>query len=402
MAPTHDREKALDLALAQIDKNFGKGSVMRLGQEARQPLEVIPTGSIALDIALGIGGLPRGRVVEIYGPESSGKTTVALHRLLALREKHLAESTRRFRGAVLVPTELLRRDEIKASDLSEIIGVEAKVSRTTFLTGLKDGQFLRYQERLSGLFVVTPPMCVSPGELPNGIGQLEVALRPGDMADIVPTTRCVRKAVLSSTGCSPDLLTAVVDRLAAGQKVWLVGHSLGAALVPHLVEAKNIAGALLVAPPELSRGDLPTFIREFEREPVALPFPATVIASSDDPYASLEASERFAKGLGARFENVGAKGHLNAESKLGTWPEGWELLRRLRAQAPFVMDPRLAADAVQQEVAKVEQELGGRGRVLLRKSGTEPLIRVMVEGAERPLVEGLAEELASVVTEALA
>ena len=79
MAPTQDREKALDLALAQIDKNFGKGSVMRLGQEARQPIEVIPTGSIALDIALGIGGLPRGRVVEIYGPESSGKTTVALH-----------------------------------------------------------------------------------------------------------------------------------------------------------------------------------------------------------------------------------------------------------------------------------------------------------------------------------
>ncbi|MBD0020933.1 recombinase RecA [Gordonia pseudamarae] len=79
MAPTQDREKALDLALAQIDKNFGKGSVMRLGQEARQPIEVIPTGSIALDVALGIGGLPRGRVVEIYGPESSGKTTVALH-----------------------------------------------------------------------------------------------------------------------------------------------------------------------------------------------------------------------------------------------------------------------------------------------------------------------------------
>ncbi len=74
-----DREKALDLALAQIDKNFGKGSVMRLGEESRQPIEVIPTGSIALDVALGIGGLPRGRVVEIYGPESSGKTTVALH-----------------------------------------------------------------------------------------------------------------------------------------------------------------------------------------------------------------------------------------------------------------------------------------------------------------------------------
>ncbi|KNA93068.1 recombinase RecA [Gordonia sp. w5E2] len=78
-AAPQDREKALDLALAQIDKNFGKGSVMRLGEESRQPIEVIPTGSIALDVALGIGGLPRGRVVEIYGPESSGKTTVALH-----------------------------------------------------------------------------------------------------------------------------------------------------------------------------------------------------------------------------------------------------------------------------------------------------------------------------------
>ncbi|MDY6811018.1 recombinase RecA [Gordonia sp. LSe1-13] len=80
MAPApQDREKALDLALAQIDKNFGKGSVMRLGEETRQPIEVIPTGSISLDVALGIGGLPRGRIIEVYGPESSGKTTVALH-----------------------------------------------------------------------------------------------------------------------------------------------------------------------------------------------------------------------------------------------------------------------------------------------------------------------------------
>src|SRR5436309_9103742 len=74
-----DRDKALDTALAQIDRQFGKGSVMRLGDEVRAPIEVIPTGSIALDVALGIGGLPRGRVVEVYGPESSGKTTVALH-----------------------------------------------------------------------------------------------------------------------------------------------------------------------------------------------------------------------------------------------------------------------------------------------------------------------------------
>jgi recombination protein RecA len=78
-AAAPDRAKALDLALAQIDKNFGKGSVMRLGDETRAPIEVIPTGSIALDVALGIGGLPRGRVVEIFGPESSGKTSLALH-----------------------------------------------------------------------------------------------------------------------------------------------------------------------------------------------------------------------------------------------------------------------------------------------------------------------------------
>jgi recombination protein RecA len=74
-----DRDKALDTALAQIKKQHGDGAVMRLGDEIRMPIEVIPTGSIALDIALGLGGLPRGRVVEIFGPESSGKTTVALH-----------------------------------------------------------------------------------------------------------------------------------------------------------------------------------------------------------------------------------------------------------------------------------------------------------------------------------
>jgi recombination protein RecA len=74
-----DREKALETALLQIERQFGKGSVMRLGEETRVPVEVIPTGSIALDVALGLGGLPRGRIVEIYGPESSGKSTLALH-----------------------------------------------------------------------------------------------------------------------------------------------------------------------------------------------------------------------------------------------------------------------------------------------------------------------------------
>jgi recombination protein RecA len=74
-----DRDKALETALAQIERQFGRGAVMRLGDDARAPVEVIPTGSIALDVALGIGGLPRGRIVEIYGPESSGKTSLALH-----------------------------------------------------------------------------------------------------------------------------------------------------------------------------------------------------------------------------------------------------------------------------------------------------------------------------------
>jgi recombination protein RecA len=76
-----DRDKALEVALLQIERQFGRGSVMRLGEETRVPVEVIPTGSIALDVALGLGGLPRGRIVEIYGPESSGKTTLALHAL---------------------------------------------------------------------------------------------------------------------------------------------------------------------------------------------------------------------------------------------------------------------------------------------------------------------------------
>ena len=74
-----DRDKSLEAALAQIERQFGRGSVMRLGDEGRAPMEVIPTGAIALDVALGIGGLPRGRVVEVYGPEGSGKTTIALH-----------------------------------------------------------------------------------------------------------------------------------------------------------------------------------------------------------------------------------------------------------------------------------------------------------------------------------
>jgi recombination protein RecA len=78
-SPNMDRQKALEAALAQIDRAFGKGSAMRLGSREKIEIETISTGSLSLDIALGVGGLPRGRVIEIYGPESSGKTTLALH-----------------------------------------------------------------------------------------------------------------------------------------------------------------------------------------------------------------------------------------------------------------------------------------------------------------------------------
>src|SRR5690625_2038422 len=74
-----ERNQALDMALRQIEKQFGKGSIMKLGEQAAEKIATIPSGSIALDLALGIGGYPKGRVVEIYGPESSGKTTIALH-----------------------------------------------------------------------------------------------------------------------------------------------------------------------------------------------------------------------------------------------------------------------------------------------------------------------------------
>ena len=78
-APANDKKKAIDAAMAQIEKMYGKGSIMRFSDGAEMNVEYIPTGSLALDVALGIGGLPRGRIIEIYGPESSGKTTLALH-----------------------------------------------------------------------------------------------------------------------------------------------------------------------------------------------------------------------------------------------------------------------------------------------------------------------------------
>ena len=78
-APADDKKRAIDTAMAQIERMYGKGSIMRFGDKAELNVDYIPTGSLSLDVALGIGGLPKGRIVEIYGPESSGKTTLALH-----------------------------------------------------------------------------------------------------------------------------------------------------------------------------------------------------------------------------------------------------------------------------------------------------------------------------------
>ncbi|MBN1914167.1 MAG: DNA recombination/repair protein RecA, partial [Candidatus Omnitrophica bacterium] len=84
---TSDRKKALELALLQIEKQFGKGSIMKLGGEVRANVEVIPTGALTLDVALGVGGLPRGRVIEIFGPEASGKTTLTLTAIREIQKK---------------------------------------------------------------------------------------------------------------------------------------------------------------------------------------------------------------------------------------------------------------------------------------------------------------------------
>jgi recombination protein RecA len=86
----NDRKKALDAALAQIDKEFGKGSAMKFGSRPITDIEVIPSGSLALDLALGVGGYPRGRIIEIYGPESSGKTTLTLHAISEAQKANLS------------------------------------------------------------------------------------------------------------------------------------------------------------------------------------------------------------------------------------------------------------------------------------------------------------------------
>lgn len=82
-----DKGKALETAISQIEKKFGEGSIMKLGDNSRYTVEVTPTGSLSLDVALGVGGIPKGRIIEVYGPESSGKTTIALHMVAEVQKR---------------------------------------------------------------------------------------------------------------------------------------------------------------------------------------------------------------------------------------------------------------------------------------------------------------------------
>src|SRR5690625_4709929 len=84
---SEDRQKALDHAMKQIEKDYGKGAIMKLGDRGNRKIDTVSTGSLAIDVALGAGGYPKGRVIEIYGPESSGKTTVALHAIASVQKE---------------------------------------------------------------------------------------------------------------------------------------------------------------------------------------------------------------------------------------------------------------------------------------------------------------------------
>jgi uncharacterized protein len=153
-----------------------------------------------------------------------------------------------------------------------------------------------------------------------------------------PSLELWRAQVLAALGAAPE--PAV-----------LLAHSLGAVLAAHVAsspEARCVVGALLVVPPDLDSlgADLPASVRAFGPVPRArLPFASTLVISDDDPYLTGPRAQVFAEAWGSSVTNVGARGHVNGDSDLGTWPEGFELLRQLRRRAPFALDPRLAADA---------------------------------------------------------
>lgn len=191
----------------------------------------------------------------------------------------------------------------------------------------------------------------------------------------------------------------------------LVGHSLGALLAVHAGQLKGapIAGALLVAPPDLDAPDLASAntVHTFRPLPLErLPFPTTLVHSDDDRFLSVPRAQAYAAAWGSTLVNIGKRGHINADSGLETWAQGFELLRALRAKAPFIVDPRLAA----------ETHLIGRGPLselrlyddarypwfllVPRRSGIEDVgqlsrdDRAMLEAESAALVTGLRDAFA--------
>lgn len=164
-----DKQKALETAISQIEKQFGKGAVMRLGQNATMNVEAIPTGSLSLDMALGIGGLPRGRIVEIYGPESSGKTTVALH--------VVAEAQKRGGSAVFIDVEHAL-DPVYAKNLGVDIDQLLVSQPDTGEQALEICEALVRSGAVDVVVVDSVAAMVTKAEIEGEMGDTHVACRP--------------------------------------------------------------------------------------------------------------------------------------------------------------------------------------------------------------------------------
>ena len=168
-----DKQKALETAISQIEKQFGKGAVMRLGQNATMNVEAIPTGSLSLDMALGIGGLPRGRIVEIYGPESSGKTTVALH--------VVAEAQKRGGSAVFIDVEHAL-DPVYAKNLGVDIDQLLVSQPDTGEQALEICEALVRSGAVDVVVVDSVAAMVTKAEIEGEMGDTHVGLRAGLMS----------------------------------------------------------------------------------------------------------------------------------------------------------------------------------------------------------------------------
>src|SRR5438445_8564181 len=178
----NERARAIEAALAQIDKQFGKGSIMRLGSREKVDVPAIPTGSLSLDAALGVGGMPRGRVVEIFGPESSGKTTLALH--------VIAEAQRRGGMAAFIDAEHAL-DAAYAGKLGVDIDNLLVSQPDSGEQALENAEVLIRSGAVDVLVVDSVAALVSRFELEWEIGDAQLALQARLMSQALPTLRSI-------------------------------------------------------------------------------------------------------------------------------------------------------------------------------------------------------------------